>query len=513
MPKVSIFMVSFNQKDFIDQAIISALDQSFSDFELFVYDNNSTDGTADRILKFGDNRIKPILAKNNIGPAAARLQCLERSRGKYIAVLDADDIFMPDKLEKQVKYLENNPETGAVFSLAEIIDDNGGPFADKGHFYSRIFLQENRTRHQWLKRFFYECNCLCHSSAFMRKKDYLGLPEPRFSQLSDFNCWVKLCFKRDIHIIQEPLVKYRVCANEANLSGKRPETMTRTRFEFIKILNNYLGISTKDELMKIFPEASDIIDEKYLSDQDLIKYAIAQIALKAGKDEHRVFAVNTLYDLLGQRKIAEKLEEFAGFAYCDFKKLTGVPETGDRDAHIKDLEGIIKGQDDCISRLRSSIKKMESSLSYKAGKSLTFPLYVIREYLDRILIIIKGSSLFNRNRISKFPEEFGFRGYLDGPDDNARCKITRGWFISKKPFNNVELFIGDKKIAELERTIVRKDVNEEIEGYDHIDKKGFEYILSDAVLLELRNKKRTLFIRFHIDGERYIDKFRTLVRL
>jgi hypothetical protein len=140
-------------------------------------------------------------------------------------------------------------------------------------------------------------------------------------------------------------------------------------------------------------------------------------------------------------------------------------------------------------------------------------LTAVREYLDRILIIIKNSFLFNKNRIPGFPEESGFRGYLDSPEDNVCCAKCCGWFVSKKPFKKVELFIGDKKIADLERTVAREDVKREIRGYDHTDKQGFEYVIPDAVLSELKNKTRTLFIRFHINGERYVDKFHTAVRL
>jgi glycosyltransferase involved in cell wall biosynthesis len=514
MPKVSVILTSYNHAEFLKQAIESVLEQTFKDFELIIWDDASADNSWEIINSYQDPRIKAYRNERNLWGGNIN-RALAKASGKYIAIHHSDDIWMPEKLEKQVGYLDANPGTGAVFTLAEIINDDGGIFSDEDHFYFKIFEQENRTRHQWLSRFFYKGNCLCHPSVLIRKKCYdtIGRYDERLAQLPDFDMWIRLCLKYDIHIFQEKLIQFRVLKNEANGSGRRPESNRRTRFESIKVLNNYLGINSKDEFIEIFPEANNVIPEKYLSNPDMIKFAAAQLALKAGQDTHRVFAKDALYDLISRPETAEKLEEFACFAHGDFKKLTGVSETGDRESYIRDLEAINKGQNDRISRLRYSIKKMELSLSYKAGKMLTFPLYAIREYLDRILIIIKGSSLFNKNRLSRFPEEFSFRGYLDDPDNNARCKMTRGWFVSKKPFKKVELFIGGKNIAALKRTVVRKDVDRETRGYDHIDKKGFDFIIPYPVLYDLKNKERTLFIRFYIDGKHYVDKFHTKVRL
>jgi len=158
------------------------------------------------------------------------------------------------------------------------------------------------------------------------------------------------------------------------------------------------------------------------------------------------------------------------------------------------------------------LKKIESSLIYKTCNSIAFLSAAIRDYLELILITIKDALLFNRNGLSKFPTDVGFRGYLDNPDDNGKCAICSGWFVSKKPLKRVELFIGDKKITKLERNIRRKDVDRAVRGYASIERKGFEYIVPDTILSNLNKKKHTLFIRFYIDGKHYIDKYHTKVR-
>ena len=187
-------------------------------------------------------------------------------------------------------------------------------------------------------------------------------------------------------------------------------------------------------------------------------------------------------------------------------------EIKNKDTHIGTLDGIIKDKDTHIVTLNDSIKKIESSFSYKAGKLIALPFAAIQEFFDRILIIIKSSFLFNKNRLSQFPEGFGFRGHLDIPQDNEGCTMCSGWFVSKKPLKNVELFIGNKKITDLKRNIRRKDVDIIIHGYKNIKIKGFEYFIPEVILSGLKKKKRTLLIRFYIDDKHYIDKFHTNVR-
>ena len=170
--KVSVVIPSYNHEKFISEAIQSVLDQTFQDFEIIITDDGSSDKTVEKIKKFNDPRIKLFQLDYNQGFYFAFKKCLEESCGDYIAMLSSDDIFLPDKLEKQVKILDENDKYAAVFGFAQIIDETGNNRDDKEHFYSTVFMQENRTRHQWLKKFFYEGNFLCHPSILIRKEFY-----------------------------------------------------------------------------------------------------------------------------------------------------------------------------------------------------------------------------------------------------------------------------------------------------------------------------------------------------
>lgn len=326
MPKVSVIIPSFNHEKYVAMAIQSVLQQSFQDFEIIITDDASSDGTVNEIKKFNDPRIKLFIFERNTGAAFAYTKCVEESRGEYISVLNSDDCYLPQKLEKQVKFLEEHPDIWAVFGNAEIINDKGLEFKDKEHFYYKIFAQPNRTRFEWLNYFFYNGNCLCHPSILARKECYekIAPADPRYAQLGDFHRWIRICFKHEIYVMPEKLVKFRVLNNEANASGSRPETNRRLCFEFPQILRNYLEIKTVEEFLRIFPEALEYYDR---FDEDIIPFYIAMLSLKRGKKSiHNKFALNVLFELLGNNKAAEKIERLYNFRYSDFVKLTGKAE-------------------------------------------------------------------------------------------------------------------------------------------------------------------------------------------
>jgi len=326
MPKVSVLIPSYNHEKFIGPAIQSVLDQSFRDFELIIVDDGSNDRTAEMIMKFKDPRIKAFIFTENKGAAIAMAKCLMEAKGEYIATLGSDDLFLPGKLEKQVKYLDGHADVGAVFSYAQLIDDDGKDYKNVDHPWYGIFNQPNRSRHEWLNYFFYNGNCLCHPSVLARRDCYMTIspPDPRFPQTGDFSRWISVCMKYEIYIIPENLVKFRIRKKKANVSSGKPETKIRQSWELGKILGNFLLIADGDELLKVFPELK--VEGEGI-DPVLMPYYIAKLALEADslfyQPVYNYFALNTLYDLLADEKKARLLQEKHGFSYNDFNKLTG----------------------------------------------------------------------------------------------------------------------------------------------------------------------------------------------
>ena len=124
MPKVSVVMPAYNYGRFLGEAIQSVLDQTFQDFELIVVDDGSTDNTKEVIGSFTDRRIKYIYQQNR-GVSTALNVGISASRGEYIALLDADDIWLPHNLEKGVEVLDEHAEVGFSYGQAYLMDIEG----------------------------------------------------------------------------------------------------------------------------------------------------------------------------------------------------------------------------------------------------------------------------------------------------------------------------------------------------------------------------------------------------
>lgn len=115
IPTVSVIIPTYNRADMVDSAIQSVLDQTYADWELIVVDDGSQDNTAEVVAGYLDSRIRYIYQENRRLPGA-RNTGIRASRGEYIALLDSDDVFLPQKLRLQVSTMENNPDLGLVAS-------------------------------------------------------------------------------------------------------------------------------------------------------------------------------------------------------------------------------------------------------------------------------------------------------------------------------------------------------------------------------------------------------------
>jgi len=124
MPKVSVIIAVYNGEHRLIPAVQSILDQTYQDFEIIICDDCSTDNTRSVIenLSRADDRIIYTRSTKNSGAATARNNCIKLARGQYVAIMDDDDYSYPKRLEKQVSFLENNPECDFVSSGIDIFD-------------------------------------------------------------------------------------------------------------------------------------------------------------------------------------------------------------------------------------------------------------------------------------------------------------------------------------------------------------------------------------------------------
>jgi len=313
-------MTSYNHEKYIRASIESVLSQTFKNFSLIIHDDGSTDESWKIIESFKDDRIIPFRKDKNT--QAIEENIIDMKSCEYVAVHHSDDLWHPEKLEKQVDFLDNNPEVGAVFTLVDVIGEDGQLLTDKTNSYYKIFDQPNRTRQEWLNYFFYHRNALCHPSLLIRQSCYqeLGSYNQSFMQLTDLDLWVRLCFKYEIHILQERLTGFRVRAEGKNTSGDRPETHIRTEIEFLQILDHYKELKDQLEFVKVFPQT-----EKYFTSEGAdIDFALAMTALEdQTTNVSKLFGINLLFDLTKDPKRFSTIKTLYGFSLKDFHQLTG----------------------------------------------------------------------------------------------------------------------------------------------------------------------------------------------
>ncbi|MGN0777515.1 MAG: glycosyltransferase family 2 protein, partial [Aristaeellaceae bacterium] len=207
-PLVSVIMPTYNCGQFIAQSIQSVIDQTVTDWELLIVDDGSTDSTGAAVKPFmqGDPRIHYMRLAHNGGPAAARNEGLRRAAGKYIAFLDSDDLWVPEKLDKQMAFMAS---TGATF-CATAYDQ----MDERGSALPTVCLPPHKTTYRKMLRL---SNPIGNSTV-MYDQSVLGrLEVPPIRKRNDFALWLKIlkttpcCMGMD-----DVLAHYRVRENSVS---------------------------------------------------------------------------------------------------------------------------------------------------------------------------------------------------------------------------------------------------------------------------------------------------------
>jgi glycosyltransferase involved in cell wall biosynthesis len=160
-PKITVLMPVYNGEKYLEEAIESILDQTFTDFEFLIINDGSTDRSVEMIESYNDPRIRLVHNKTNMKLTATLNRGLRLARGEYIARMDCDDISLPERFEKQLSFLEANPEVGIIGSGFKIIDQNGISVNAPVLFPSRPGVVE------WCLYFY---SPISHPAAMMRKE-------------------------------------------------------------------------------------------------------------------------------------------------------------------------------------------------------------------------------------------------------------------------------------------------------------------------------------------------------
>ncbi len=240
MPEVSVIIPTYNYGHFIKEAIKSVLSQSFSDLEVIVVDDGSTDGTKNVISTFNDSRISYIF-QNNGGLSSARNNGLINSSGEYIGFLDADDLWMPEKLELQLSIFKKKQNVGLVYTGYEVIDYSGTCIATRnvhkieGDLISQLILG----------------NIVSGSAttSLVRRKCYetVGLFDSTLKSCEDWDMWLRIALIAEFDYIDQPLAKIRLHGGNMTCD---PRCMENGLFSVVEKFYSEDNLSSELKLLK-----------------------------------------------------------------------------------------------------------------------------------------------------------------------------------------------------------------------------------------------------------------------
>jgi len=203
--KVSAIILTYNRAHMVTEAIDSVLNQTFKDFELIVVDNYSSDSTESVVKSYNDKRIRYFKHQNNGLIGVNRNYGIHKSRGEYIAFLDDDDLWLPEKLEKQVELLDSNKELGLVYSDTYIMDSNGN--LRENTYFRRIKPARGNAFNELLQDNFIPMLTVVIRREMLSK---VGIFNPRYKIALDYDLWLRIAEHYPIDFIEQPLAKYRV---------------------------------------------------------------------------------------------------------------------------------------------------------------------------------------------------------------------------------------------------------------------------------------------------------------
>lgn len=279
MPLVSVVMTSYNYAEFLTEAIEGVLDQDVSDLELIIIDDCSTDRSPDLIKEFErkDSRIRAYFHDKNMGIPKTQNQGISLATGKFIAFCASDDIWLKDKLRRQLEIMKKD-ENLIVWGDGVIIDRDGNP---TGQRFTQVYNSVNRKRSGDILEELLKGNFILSTSRMLKLENLKSI---RFNEdlkyLNDWQFAVDLASRYHYYFIEEPLVKYRLHGRNTIL--REVEGVYWNEID----IRRYFLLAYSD---RISNETKDVI---YSTSVYLLKSRISQMSKKITEMSNAISELN-----------------------------------------------------------------------------------------------------------------------------------------------------------------------------------------------------------------------------
>lgn len=249
-PKVSVCMPVYNGSEYIKEAIDSILNQSFSDFEFIIVDDNSTDGTLDLINSYEDKRIKIFKNPRRLGQLANYNKSINYGRGKYVKLIQCDDTLNPRCLELQTKALDENPAVALVFNDSYLINNKSQLIFERNLSFKREVIEKG----QILKGFLFQpdFNFIGEASVPMLRKDTydkLGGFNEGIPLANDIELWARINLEYKCYYINTALANIRIHDKQSLVASR--ESIRYALADNYQLFNAILSYKNISRIWKI----------------------------------------------------------------------------------------------------------------------------------------------------------------------------------------------------------------------------------------------------------------------
>lgn len=304
-PRVSVLMPVYNGEKYLREAVDSILAQTLTDFEFIIIDDGSADGSADIVKSYDDPRIHFIRNSSNLGLVATLNKGIDVASGEYLARMDQDDVSLPERLAKQLAFMESAPDVAASGTWARDIDNKGKIIGRRPH----VPVGEHMLDDLWRP------SPLIHPSAMIRVAHLGELRyDPKVLYAEDFDLWLSLSKKYKLDNLAEYLLLYRV--HDESMSKMNPNGQARSAYEtlcrqtgleisyegFVELVNPSLKLDPirRARLTRRLAKALRRPYRRYFNDD----FEYAQLWIRSECDRMKSRLLQSLYYVYCQIKIS-----------------------------------------------------------------------------------------------------------------------------------------------------------------------------------------------------------------
>ena len=314
-PLISVCINAYNAQATIRDAVDSVLSQTYTNLQVIVVDDGSDDGTWDVLQSIPDTRLECHRLPQNGHISNANNQALSYVRGDYVAHLDADDRWCPDKLARQLAYLQAHPACGACFTAARMVNEQGDTVED-----SR-YDPTNLPQAAMLYRLLTVGNYLNHSSVLARREiiEQVGKHDLTLLYFHDYDYWLRMVMLCELHILPEQLVICRL--SETSNSAMSDDKLQVHIHEFARILYRAVVNCPASLFKEAFGERLRLRGITHTPEQLELEKAFLLCELFIYLPQNRAVGLRRLCELMNDERYVQTAQEDFGFTVHDLYRL------------------------------------------------------------------------------------------------------------------------------------------------------------------------------------------------